>query len=91
MTEARTNVIAKIMLLSILVSSNCAGAQTLPTTEQFDASLRTCAAGQHIQINADLLGSISSIYSAQRTQGALSFQNRQRALDLRHIGYMSSA
>jgi hypothetical protein len=66
----------------VTVLAGPALAQGIPTTEQFDSSLRTCAAGQSISLNSDLLGSISSIYNGQRTQGALSFSNSTEFLKL---------
>jgi hypothetical protein len=57
-------------------------AQTLPTFEQFDGALRTCASGQNIALNADVIGSISSIYKGERTQGAASFKSSTEFLKL---------
>src|SRR5271165_5393306 len=77
----RCIVLQSAMLLLLLASPDVQ-AQTLPTTEQFDSSLRTCAAGQHIELNADIIGSISSVYNNQRTQGAISFKDQTEFLAL---------
>lgn len=71
----------QVLLVSAL-SQASAQSQSLPTAEQFDSSLRTCAAGQHIELNADIIGSISSLYNDQRTQGAVSFKDQTEFLSL---------
>jgi hypothetical protein len=72
--------VAKLLLLGMMVSA--ARAQTLPSSEQFDGALRICAAGQKIELSADLIGSISNIYNGQRTQGAASFRNSTEFLSI---------
>jgi hypothetical protein len=52
-----------------------ASSQELPTTEQFDGSVKECAVNQNILLRADLIGAIVSIYSAERPKGAPSFRS----------------
>ena len=54
----------------------------LPTTEDFNGALSTCATGADINVNADLIGSIASIYRGQRTNGAASFRTATKFLEL---------
>jgi len=68
----------------IEATKNLAFAQQpqLPTTEEFQGALATCATGLDVTVNADLLGSISSIYNGQRSNGAASFKTLTRFLEL---------
>jgi hypothetical protein len=70
-----------VMIAAAALTTECY-AQTLPTTAQFTDLLRGCAAGANIQVSGDLIGSISSIYDGQRTQGAASFQSSTEFLKL---------
>jgi hypothetical protein len=54
----------------------------LPTTEEFNGALGTCAAGLDVTISADLLGSVASIYNGQRSNGAASFKTATKFLEL---------
>jgi hypothetical protein len=54
----------------------------LPTAEEFNSALSTCATGSDIDISADLLGSITSIYNGQRSNGAASFKTSTKFLEL---------
>lgn len=53
-----------------IISTNPAGAaaqeSALPTTEQFQSALTTCAAGANITIDGELKGSITEIFSTNR-------------------------
>jgi hypothetical protein len=77
-------VLMLLPLLTALIGRQRAdGADSsLPTTEQFNAALSTCAAGLDVSINADLLGSVGTIYSGQRTNGAASFKTATKFLEL---------
>src|SRR5689334_27709 len=66
----------------IALSAVKAYGQNLPTTEQFSSMLASCAAGANIELKADLVGSITTIYQGQRTQGAASFQSSTEFLKL---------
>jgi hypothetical protein len=68
--------------LSLLVWTSSANSQAVPTTEQFDGMLRNCAVGANIDLKADLVGSIKTIYDGQRTQGLASFQTSTEFLKL---------
>jgi hypothetical protein len=62
---------------------NTASAMTqLPTTEAFKEALTTCATGANIEIQANLLGSVSRIYNGQRTRGIASFKTITKFLSL---------
>jgi hypothetical protein len=66
----------------ILISAQILSAQALPTREQFSSLLTSCAAGANIDVKADLIGSIATIYDGQRTQGAANFQTSTEFLKL---------
>ena len=59
-----------------------AKAQPLPTTEHFVNVVMACAAGIDLHINADIVGSLRSVYEGQRTQGAASFKSLTEFLKL---------
>jgi len=65
-----------------VIAVRSAYGQTIPTTEQFDNMLRSCAIGANIELKADLVGSIRTIYDGQRTQGLASFQTSTDFLKL---------
>jgi hypothetical protein len=73
----------RFAIISILVSfgttvgiySSDAVESQLPTTEQFNGMLSTCAVGLNAEISSDLIGSVTSIYSGQRTNGVASFKS----------------
>jgi hypothetical protein len=69
----------------VLAASNSYGQRPLPTTEDFTNLLRTCATSAKVDVSANLVGSISSIYSGQRTSGAASFVSDSGFLDLLKI------
>jgi hypothetical protein len=57
-------------------------AQNLPTADQFDGALRTCAAGQKVPFNADLILAVSSKYRDQWGKDLSSFGNSTDFLKL---------
>jgi hypothetical protein len=71
-----------ILALGTSFSVRSVDAEGLPTTEQFSSMLTNCAAGSNIDVKADLIGSIATIYNGQRTQGAASFQSSTEFLKL---------
>jgi hypothetical protein len=78
---------ALIIGLSILPLINIlhpkvAEAQNLPSTEQFHTALTACATNSDIAISSDLLGSVSSIYNGQKTQGNASLKTATKFIDL---------
>jgi hypothetical protein len=52
------------------------------TTEEINGALTACAAGLSITLNADLVGSISSIYKDQITRGTFDLRTETRLLNL---------
>lgn len=74
------NVIILPLLGAIL--SNLAYGKELPTTEEFQGLLQGCAVGAHIEISADLLGSITSIYKGDKTQGKTLISSQTEFLKL---------
>ena len=69
-------------ILILSHSKSMAGDANLPTTEQFNSALSTCAVGAKISIKADLIGSISKIYNGDRVNGALTFITESKLLEL---------
>lgn len=63
------------------VRGNAQPAQ-LPTLEQFDAALATCATGLNVTITTDLIGSVSNIYKGERSNGAATFKTETKFLEL---------
>ena len=55
-------------------------AQTLPTTEKFGSQIKECVVSQNVALRSDLIDSLISIYSAQRSNGAPSFIESCRIL-----------
>jgi hypothetical protein len=87
--EGVAKMILKIRIITLLplafalaIAAQEARSQVAPTTEQFDSMLRSCAAGANIEMRADIVGSIKSIYEGQRTQGLASFQTSTEFLKL---------
>jgi hypothetical protein len=83
----RASIIVVLYFMAALVASGglrhaSADEKPLPTTEQFNGALSTCAAGLDVTINADLLGSVASIYSGERSNGAASFKTATKFLEL---------
>jgi hypothetical protein len=70
--------------LIALASTECIAGQgnSLPTTQEFNGALSTCATGADIHVNADLIGSIGSIYNGQRSNGAADFKTATKFLEL---------
>lgn len=56
-------------------------AQEFPSTEQFHSMLTGCAAGAGIDVSADLVGNISSIYEADRTNGHAIIKSQSQFLN----------
>jgi hypothetical protein len=50
-------------------------AQGVPSTADFQNSLMTCAGGNTLTVDADLIGSIAKIYDGDRTQGKARIRN----------------
>ena len=72
-----------VVFLVVVCVARLAYAQApLPTTVEFDGMLRSCATGANIDLKADLVGSIRTIYDGQRTQGLASFQTSSEFLKL---------
>jgi hypothetical protein len=67
---------------SLQLASPSFAQTTLPTTQEFNSALATCAAGIDITITADLLGSITSLYNGERTKGAANFRTATKFLEL---------
>src|SRR3954466_9043192 len=70
--------IESICLAFCLVANQAllpASAQNLPSPTQFQQMLTTCAAGNSINLSADLRGSLTSLYEKDRTQGTATMNN----------------
>jgi hypothetical protein len=67
---------------SVLLLCSADAQLQLPTTEQFHAALATCATGLDVSISSDLVGSVTSIYSGERSNGAASFKTETKFLEL---------
>ncbi len=63
----RIILISLLIMISGTVNAQKKSADTLPTTEQFQAMLATCAAGADIQIDGQIKGSISEVYSGAKS------------------------
>ena len=57
-------------------------AQNVPSTEHFMNTLSTCAGSMNLEVDANILGSIRSLYDGQRTQGRINFKNAPVFLNL---------
>jgi hypothetical protein len=76
------NFITSCVGMSLSLCCAQAQSQPLPTSQQFNDLLSSCAAGANIDVSADLVGSIKTIYEGQRTQGAASFKSSTDFLKL---------
>jgi hypothetical protein len=65
-----------------LSGPGAAQAQNLPSTQQFNSALTTCATTSDISISADLLGSVSSVYDGQKTQGTANLKTATKFIEL---------
>jgi hypothetical protein len=75
-------ILAGLLGIACVEPSSVAGAEAnLPSTEQFNSALGTCALGLDVSIGADLLGSVKSLYEGQRTSGAASFRTATKFLE----------
>lgn len=70
-----------ILIAGILVL-NLGYSKGLPTTEEFQGLLQGCATGAQIYVSADLLGSITSIYEGDKTQGKALIKSQTEFLKL---------
>lgn len=61
-----------------LIPSNL---HAFPTTEEFHNLLIGCAAGANIAVDADLIGSISTIYDGDKTQGKAKVSSKSEFLN----------
>jgi uncharacterized protein YecT (DUF1311 family) len=59
-----------------------ARAQSLPTASEFQSLLTTCAQGSQLQIDADIIGSATSVYEGERTSGNASLSSQTKFLEL---------
>lgn len=70
------------IVLSVAALTPCVlSAQDFPSTEQFHSMLTGCAAGAGIEASADLVGNISSIYDADRTNGHAVIKSQSQFLN----------
>jgi hypothetical protein len=68
--------------LATLAMPGLAYGQALPSTEEFQSLLTTCAQGSDLQIDTDIIGSVTSIYRGERTKGVASLKSQTRFLEL---------
>lgn len=61
---------------------NMSFGRDLPTTEEFQNLLQSCAVGANINVSADLIGSITTIYKGDKTQGKVLVNSRTEFLSL---------
>jgi hypothetical protein len=77
----------KALTFLLMVGTNL-GASLSPaqpqslTTQEFNAALAACALGLDINISANLIGSVTSIYEGERTKGAASLRMETKFLQL---------
>lgn len=73
-----------IMTFAALASLICkiSHGTNLPTTEEFQSMLQGCAIGANIEVSADLMGSIATIYQGDKTQGKASIRSQTEFLKL---------
>ncbi len=60
--------IPSLLFLAMTLQVSAEENQDLPTTEQFQSLLTTCAAGASIQIDGELRGSITEVYSGAKSK-----------------------
>jgi hypothetical protein len=70
------------LLAFVTLSAATTCAQDLPSTQQFNGALTTCATNSDIAISADLLGSVSSVYDGQKTQGTANLKTASKFIEL---------
>jgi hypothetical protein len=68
--------------LATLVLPRIAYGQALPSTEEFQSLVTLCAHGSDLQIDTDIIGSVTSIYRGERTKGVASLKSQTRFLEL---------
>jgi hypothetical protein len=71
-----------IVVSAICFCTSVSADTSLPSTQDFNGALTTCATGSAVDISADLLGSVASFYSGQRSNGAASFRTATNFLEL---------
>jgi len=80
MTRARSPVFVAICLVSAV--TNPCFAQSLPTTDEFDSKIESCATGQKSPLSPAIVTAIASIYTAERPNGASKFKSATEFLTL---------
>jgi hypothetical protein len=78
--RTRSPVFVAICLVSAV--TNPCFAQSLPTTDEFDSKIKSCVAGQKNPLSPALVTAITSIYSAERPEGASKFKSAAEFLTL---------
>ncbi len=63
----KTKIGLTIYLVAAWATCSVSANQDLPTTEQFQSLLTTCAAGANIQIDGELRGSIAEVYEGAKS------------------------
>jgi hypothetical protein len=79
---SKITVVLSISLVLLALGNVIARAQNLPSTQQFNSALTTCATNSDISISADLLGSVSSVYDGQKTQGTANLKTATKFIEL---------
>jgi len=69
------------LIISALTSS-ASIAKELPSSEEFQNLLTGCAMGSELEVNANLIGSITDIYSGSKTQGKAVVNIKSKLLEL---------
>lgn len=73
--KLKSLIIGGLLLIPTVASSQPNNADTLPTTEQFREMLNTCAAGAGLEIDGQIRGSLTEVYSgAKKTIEARGFK-----------------
>lgn len=80
MTRTRSPVFVAICLVGAV--TNPCFAQNLPTSDEFDSKIKSCAVGQKSPLSPALVTAITSIYSAERPNGASKFKSAAEFLTL---------
>ena len=70
-----------VCFFAVQSATGATGDAPLPTTEQFNSALTTCALGSKTTIDADLIGKITSLYNDDRTKGAANFETSTKFLE----------
>jgi hypothetical protein len=71
-----------VSMIIFVLSAGTLYAQNLPSSEQFNSALTTCATNSDMSVSADLLGSITSVYNGQKTQGAANLKTATKFIEL---------